>query len=349
MSMRHSIKLGCLLPLFLACTPEFDNRASTVDAPRVLGVQAMPAEAPPGGAVSYRILVVDQQGVVDEPTVDWSYCTKSKPLNELNDVASECFGEGDFIVPIGSGSAVNGKLPKSSCAQFGPDIPKTLAGQPPGRPTDPDSSGGFYQPVILSVRQGAENIKALSETRITCGLANGAGDIDAYRKATKINENPKISAVTAVNLGNAILSDGAVDGPLSVPLGTHVVFDVSWPVCPTEPVCGDGMCTSGETLMDCAEDCKNAPVGCTGAESYGYVDPATGQLSPRHESMRVAWFSTAGSFQDDHTGRPEDDFAMTFSENTWQAPSTPGLVFMWVVLRDARGGSDWQSFQLQVE
>jgi hypothetical protein len=333
----------------LACTPEFDNRASTVDAPRVLGVQAMPAEAPPGGSVSYRILVVDQQGAVDEPTVDWSYCTKSKPLNELNDVASECFGEGDFIVPIGSGSAVNGKLPKSSCAQFGPDIPKTLPGQPPGRPTDPDSSGGFYQPVILAVRQGTESIKALSETRITCGLANGAGDIDAYRKATKINENPKITAVTAVNLGNTILSDGAVDGPLSVPLGTHVVFDISWPVCPTEPVCGDGMCTSGETLMDCAEDCKNAPVGCTGAESYGYVDPATGQLAPRHEAMRVAWFSTAGSFQDDHTGRTEDDFAMTFSENTWQAPSTPGLVFMWVVLRDARGGSDWQSFQLQVE
>ena len=216
-------------------------------------------------------------------------------------------------------------------------------------PTDPDSSGGFYQPVILSVRSGAENIKALAETRITCGLANGAGDIDAYRRATKTNENPKIEAVTAVNLGNTILSDGAADGPLSVPVGTRVVFSTSWPTCPIDPVCGDGMCTSGETAMDCTEDCLNDPVGCTGSESYGYVDPTTGGLSPRHESMRVAWFATAGDFDDDHTGRTEEDFAQTSSDNAWQAPSSPGLVFMWVVLRDARGGSDWQSFQLLVE
>jgi hypothetical protein len=349
MGMKYALKLCCLLPLLLACSPEFDNRASTVDAPRVLGVRATPAEAPPGASVSYRILVVDQQGTVGDPEVDWSYCTKSKPLNELNDVASECFGEGDFIVPIGSGSTVDAKLPKSGCAQFGPDIPKTAPGQPPGRPTDPDSSGGFYQPVILSVQADEESISALAETRLTCGLANGAGDIDAYRKATKTNENPKIAAVTAVSLGNTVLSDGAVDGPLSVPVGSLVIFSTSWPTCPTEPVCGDGMCTSGETPAECAEDCLMAPVGCTGAESYGYVDPTTGELAPRHEAMRIAWFATQGSFADDHTGRPEDDFALTSSENSWQAPSTPGLVFMWVVLRDSRGGSHWQSFQLQVE
>jgi len=347
--MKHAIKLGCLLPLLAACSPEFDNRASTVDAPRVLGVRATPAEAPPGASVSYRILVVDEQGTVGDPEVDWSYCTKAKPLNELNDVASECFGEGDFVVPFASGADVQGRLPSNACAQFGPDIPKTAPGQPPGRPTDPDSSGGFYQPVILSVHQGDEAIDALAETRITCGLANGAGDIDAYRRATKTNENPKISAVTAVNLGNAALSDGASEGPLSVPIGTRVIFSTSWPTCPTEPACGDGMCTSGETAADCAEDCLTASVGCTGAESYGYVDPTTGQLAPRHEAMRLAWFATQGSFEDDHTGRLEEDFALTSSENAWQAPSSPGLVFMWVVLRDSRGGSDWQSFQLQVE
>ena len=349
MSMKHAIELGCLLPLLVACNPEFSARSSRVDAPRVLGVQASPAEAAPGASVSYRILVVNQQGTIDGPEVDWSYCTKSKPLNELNDVAAECFSEGDFIEPIGSGSRVSAKLPKSGCSQFGPDIPKTPPGQPPGRPTDPDSSGGFYQPVILAVHSADETISALTETRITCGLANGAGDIEAFRKATKVNENPAITAVTAVNLGNAVLSDGAVDGPLSVPAGTRVIFSTSWPTCPTDPVCGDGMCTSGETTTDCAQDCQNAPVGCAGSESYGYVDPTSGQLLPRHEAMRVAWFATSGDFEDDHTGRTEEDFARTSSENAWQAPSTPGPVFMWVVLRDARGGSDWQSFQLQVE
>jgi hypothetical protein len=349
MHMKHMIKLGCLLPLLVACNPGFPDRSSSVEAPRVLGVRATPAEAAPGASVSYRILVVDQNGTVDDPQVDWSFCTKSKPLNELNDVASECFGEGDFVVPFDSGSSATGKLPKSGCSQFGPDIPKTLPGQSPGRPTDPDSSGGFYQPVILAVHQGDESINSLAETRITCGLANGAGDIDAFRKATKTNENPLISAVTAVNLGNAILSDEAADGPLSVPVGTRVHFSTSWPTCPVDPMCGDGMCTSGETATDCPDDCQQSPVGCTGAETYGYVDPTTGELVQRHESMRVAWFATQGDFDDDHTGRTEEDFANTSSDNVWQAPSTPGLVFMWVVLRDARGGSDWQSFQLQVE
>ena len=349
MGMKYALKLGCLLPLLAACNPEFDNRASSVDAPRVLGVKATPAEAAPGASVSYRILVVNQQGTIEDPDVDWSFCTRSKPLNELNDVAAECFGEADFVTPFDSGRAAKGKLPKSACSQFGPDIPKTAAGQPPGRPTDPDSSGGFFQPVILSVHAGTESISSLAETRITCGLANGAGDIDAFRTATKTNENPAITAVTAVNLDNTVLSDGAVDGPLHVPVGTRVALNVSWPPCPSEPVCGDGMCTSGETALGCAEDCQSDPVGCTGAESYGYVDPTTGQLAPRHEAMRVAWFATQGSFEDDHTGRTEDDFAVNFSDNTWQAPSTPGLVFMWVVLRDARGGTDWQSFQLQVE
>jgi hypothetical protein len=65
--------------------------------------------------------------------------------------------------------------------------------------------------------------------------------------------------------------------------------------------------------------------------------------------MRVSWFATLGAFRDDHTGRPEEEFALTSSDNAWTAPAAAGPVFMWVVLRDARGGVDWQSLRLQVE
>ncbi len=352
MSMQTLSKLSglllSLLPLLVACNPEFDNRFSSVDAPRVLAVQSSPAEAAPNAGVSYRLLVVNQNGTLANPRVDWSYCTKAKPINELNDVASECFGEGDFVQPFASGPTADGTLPKTACRQFGPDIPMTEAGQPPGRPTDPDSSGGFYQPLILSIRAGGESISTLAETRITCGLANGAGDIAAYRAATKVNENPALSAVTVTNLDNAVLSDGAVDGPLSVPASKKLTLSASWPTCPTEPVCGDGMCTSGETVADCPDDCTT-PVGCTGSEAYGYIDPTTGLLVARHESMRVSWFATQGEFRDDHTGRTEEEAALTSSDNEWTAPNTAGPVFMWVVLRDARGGISWQSFQLQVD
>ena len=346
--MVTTLKLLLVLPLLVACNPEFANRFSAVDAPRVLAVQATPAEVAPGSTLSYRMLVVDDHGTVSNPQVDWSFCTHAKPINELNDVAAECFGTGDFVVPFASGAEATGVLPKNACRQFGPDIPETHAGEPPGRPTDPDSSGGFYQPLILTVQAGGESIATLAETRITCGLANGSGDLEAYRQRSKANENPELSQVVVTSMGNAVLTDGSDGAPVSVPHGQTLTLRASWPTCPTVPLCGDGMCTSGEGVADCPDDCTT-PVGCTGPEEYAYVDPASSVLSPRHEAMRVSWFATLGEFRDDHTGRLEEEFAQTSSDNTWRAPATPGLVFMWVVLRDARGGVAWRSYQIQVQ
>ena len=65
--------------------------------------------------------------------------------------------------------------------------------------------------------------------------------------------------------------------------------------------------------------------------------------------MRVSWFATRGSFDTDHTGRVESEFAQTSSDNTWVAPAESGPVFMWVVLRDDRGGADWQTFRVDVQ
>jgi hypothetical protein len=35
-------------------------------------------------------------------------------------------------------------------------------------------------------------------------------------------------------------------------------------------------------------------------------------------------------------------------DDGWTAPSTAGVVHVWVVLRDARGGAGWGSYSLQV-
>lgn len=63
-------------------------------------------------------------------------------------------------------------------------------------------------------------------------------------------------------------------------------------------------------------------------------------------AMRVSWFATGGTFDADKTGRAEDDPATT-SDNLWTAPS-PGVVHLWIVLRDSRGGVDWASYDLVV-
>ncbi|HWZ87781.1 MAG TPA: hypothetical protein VNW92_02995 [Polyangiaceae bacterium] len=347
--MKKVAQLATFAPLLVACNPVFDDRFSAVDSPRVLAVQSTPAQVAPNKAVSYQLLVVDSRGTVASPQVDWSFCTQAKPINELNDVASACFGTGDRVQPFAMGDTAKGKLPSNACSQFGPDLPETMPGAPSARPTDADTTGGYYQPVILAVHDAGQTIETLAETRITCGLANSTGQqFEDYQRETKTNENPELSSVVVTSMGDAPLTDVGDAAPLTIQHGTEITLRASWPACPTTPVCGDGMCTSGEAVADCPDDCTT-PVGCRGPEEYAYLDPAQGSLVDRHESMRVSWFATDGEFADDHTGRLEEEFAVTSSDDPWRAPATPGTVFMWVVLRDDRGGVDYHSFQVQVE
>jgi hypothetical protein len=50
----------------------------------------------------------------------------------------------------------------------------------------------------------------------------------------------------------------------------------------------------------------------------------------------------------DRVGRDGSDTTVNVV-NTWTAPTTPGIVRIWVVLRDARGGVGWESYALDVE
>jgi hypothetical protein len=362
--------LALLVPC-VACTPAFDDRSSQVVGPRVLAVQAIPAEAPPKAAVSYRILVVDEHGTIAKPGVDWQYCTQPKATNELNDVAAACFESNpDILLPLGSGTAPTGMMPINACAQFGPDVPQpqshsagtggaggagSMASSSPntgaqGRPTDPDATGGYYQPVILSVSADQTLVSAFAETRITCNLAGSTNEqFAAYTLATRANENPALLGVTVPSQNDADLTPERSKMPLTIAGSSLVTLRANWPACPSEPTCGDGMCSPGEDIVGCPDDCTPPVKGCGGPESYAYLDPADHVLRNRHESFRVSWFASAGSFASDHTGSTEAEFTSTSSDNTWRAPKEAGPVFMWVVLRDDRGGVDWQSFELSVQ
>ena len=107
------------------------------------------------------------------------------------------------------------------------------------------------------------------------------------------------------------------------------------------------MCGPREDRSNCAEDCTT-PKGCTGAEDYAWFNPESRSVETRHESIRVSWFSTAGRFEDAVTGREEDEFAQTATEDIWTAPETTGNVRVWAVIRDARGGQSFSSFLVSV-
>ncbi len=361
----HFVPAALLVPVAVACTPQFDERSSQVQGPRVLAVQATPAEARPNDALSYRILIVDEKGTVTKSHVDWSFCTQPKATDELNDVAEACFtDDADIKLPLGTGTAPSGTMPFNACAQFGPDVPQpqshgtaggasTSSSTDPGaqgRPTDADTTGGYYQPVILSVSADQTLISAFAETRVTCNLAGSTNEqFAAYTLATRANQNPELLGVTVPSQKDADLTAENAKQPLAIAASDLVTLRASWPSCPTDPTCGDGMCSPGEDITSCADDCTPPVKGCGGPESYSYLDPIEHVLLPRHESFRVSWFASAGSFASDHTGNTEAEYASTTSDNKWRAPKEAGPVFMWVVLRDDRGGVDWQSFEVSVQ
>ena len=244
-------------------------------------------------------------------------------------------------------------LPADVCQTFGPDQPAPKPGQPAGRPADPDPTGGYYQPVRIFDPDAGDRRATLSfEARALCHVATATPAQQAeFDNRYRLNENPTVAGVV---LGDGTPVPSVESNPASVtavPAGARIELRVTWPSCPTpgEDACGDGVCGIDETAGDCPADCT-APTGCGGAETYLWFDPATRAFAPRRESIVVSWFATAGAFATARAGRDEAEAtAATDSANTWTAPAGAADVWMWIVLRDARGGVAWSSHRLRVE
>ncbi|HEY0840010.1 MAG TPA: hypothetical protein VGD74_07475 [Vulgatibacter sp.] len=314
--------LFALGALAAGCRPDLDDRVSIVDAPRILAIRAEPAEARPGAAVSYAALVGQGPGAEGPPPLRWSFCTARKPLAELGPVSSACLDEEPgSLAEIGDGPVVDAVIPKDACRTFGPEVPAPKPGEPAARPVDPDSSGGFFQPVLL--RSGAEGAISLEQSRIGCGIAGVTPDVLAeFQRRYVVNANPALAAVSMALGDHEIeLRPGDPVGEGNrVPAGATVRLRASWPACGSAP--------------------------CEGAEPYVVFDPERRALVERHESIRIAWFATDGEFDHDRTGREAG--GEPFTDNEWIAPGAPGPVRLWVVIRDDRGGVGWLDYVVDV-
>lgn len=296
-----------------ACSPTFDERPWLVEKPAILAVRADPAEARAGAEVRYEPLFVGPGGAEGAERLEWAYCLAPRTLDERNGVSARCLAaEGEDLRPVTPEAAA---LPAESCARFGPEAPPSEPGQPPLRPADPDPTGGYYQP--LRVRDPASGVVAFALQRVTCGLPGAPAEvvaelIDSYTP----NRNPAIASLTArvegVETSSAALARGGV-GP-----GREVSLGVRWT----------------------AED----------SEEFPAYDPASAALVRRRESMRVSWFTTGGTMERDRTGRSEvdGDAGLFDTENRWTSPAELGPVWIYVVLRDSRGGVSWLGVQVEV-
>jgi hypothetical protein len=297
--MRQSNLLAFLL--LAGCVPKMGSPASLIAQERIIGVRADPAEAAPGDLVQYSSLVVSPSGTVDAQDLSWSLCDLRKPVAENTPVSQACLTED--LVQSAQGGSVAIQTPSAACTNFGPLAPPSSSGTL--RPSDPDATGGYYQPLRLD--RGAE--QAIFRERLSCGLA-GASLVmsQEFRARYTANQNPTLASLSALVGETAASLD-------SLPASQRIRLVATW-----------------------------SP---DSAESYPVFDSASQTLVDHSEALWVSWFITAGAFDDSVTGRGEGDPEVS-SENAWRSPATAGVVFLWLVLHDSRGGVDFASYTLTV-
>ncbi len=345
MVMRPVIAVVAAAAVAAACSPNLDDTTSLVTKPTVLAVQSSPAEAPPPASVTYTALVVDGSGEVHSQPVQWNYCNERNPLSNLGPVATQCSEPGNSALQlIGAGDSATAAIPARACTNFGPNPPPATKGQPAGRPLDPDTTGGYYQPVSVFLPESGGTQILLYEMRRSCGFAGANENAQGALQARyHLNENPSVASLTSNGRALPLDTSGKTT---PVAAGAKMPLEVAWPSCPLTDVCGDGICGADETLMGCPKDCKT-PHGCAGAERFVNFDLGSQSVLDQREAMQITWYATAGSFDNDSTGRVGTDTAVT-SDDNWQAPSQAGTVHLWVVLHDARGGIGWAGYALDV-
>lgn len=159
------------------------------------------------------------------------------------------------------------------------------------------------------IRLGALQLVAVGLERIRCGLVNAPADAQLeFADRYVANMNPKQRPLV-VRVAGAALELGAV------PAGASLELEVGW---------------------DASE-----------AEGYVSYEPHLQRVIVRREALVVAWFITGGELPVDVTGRAEDDLETT-ARTLWRAPAVPGVVHLWTVLRDSRGGSSAAAYELLV-
>lgn len=248
---------------------------------------------------------------------------------------------------LGRGPTVPALVPADACARLGPSSAAADPGGVAPRPVDPDLSGGYQQPIVVGSELGA----VLGSVRLGCGII-GVPSAEAIRfnQGYRPNENPEVARLELASPdGPQTIAAGVERAGVAVRAGTRLNLRAVWAACPRQPACGDGLCTTGENQSNCAADCRTEPRGCTGAETYLAADPETKTVVERREGIAVAWYATSGAFVEEQTGRTEGDPDGVDASNVWTAPSSSGLVQLWVVIRDDRGGVGWEQYLVQVD
>ena len=298
------------------CKPDLGAPPSLVTGPQILAIRGTPPEAAESATVTYDVLAVDVTGTVAAPPIDWAQCLAPDPPANGNDVSSACLTIPDDAGPAPTFMAA---LPTDACMLFGPETPPPQKGQPPTRPADADTTGGYYQPIRATWSVDAGQQISFALERILCRLANAPVDAAGQYAADYVpNQNPQ-------------LADLLLD-----PAGAATPLFTAGQTPPTP-----GTIAAGQTVT------LQADWTAASAETFLVWDVVSLSLVMQQESLRLSWFATGGSFLHDASGRGATE-TETFTQNSWTAPDVAGPVHFWMVLRDDRGGIDFAEAEIDV-
>lgn len=203
-----------VLMLLPACTPDLGHPASLITSERLIAVRAEPPEAGPSDTVRYTSLVVSPAGAVSQPSLLWSLCKLRRPVDQNTPVSQACLT--DALTASAQGDQVSIRMPSAACVSFGPLAPPSTSGTL--RPTDPDPTGGYYQPIRLDL----PGQQAIVRERLHCDLAGASLPLSqAFRARYTLNQNPRLLALSAF-VGDSPVSLDAVPG------GQRIRLVASW-------------------------------------------------------------------------------------------------------------------------
>lgn len=300
--------------------------------------------------VTYQALFVGPDGDLDATGLDWAFCNVRKPIAASGIINTDCLEpRSPDLMPIDGAVAstlepadagadagaalvfdktIEANLAENVCSVFGPSPPTPKPGQPPSRPADPDTTGGYYQPLRIRFDVDGADQYAVAVTRIACGVGGDVGTL--FNQRYHRNENPALDALSVIRASGKteVVSENS---DVHVTEGEQITFSAAWSTCAA------------------TSDPTTGP--CTGAEPYVVVDDTGLALTDRREAMRVSWFATEGDFDHDNTGRTEEESTAgaTTSDNVWTAPAVAKEILLWIVIRDDRGGVGWREVRVDVQ
>jgi hypothetical protein len=261
---------------------------------RLLGVRAEPPDVPPNQSTVLTAFSVD---AANQPVeIDWSRCDKRPPVGSTSAVDPACLDAPPqpYLASIGTGTAVTMTMPS---------VPLDVLGLP-------DTTGGFYVPVVLRLHVADRSANGVERVRINLGLPP--------------NHNPAFAGIFFVPPS----ADGAATEPL-------LIDEMS----PPRVKLGQDVTLRATFVPGSAE-----------SYLVFDGDPRMGALPRNTvEVLRVNWYSTAGELSEEVTDEELPDTVLRMKRYVpVSVPPEGSLVEVYAVGRDGRGGTVFAKRQLRL-